>query len=41
LDKRLVEQEQLRLAHDGPADGDALALAARQFRRAAVENGVK
>ena len=28
LDKRLVEQEDLRLAHDGAADGDALALAA-------------
>ena len=26
--ERLVEQEHLRLAHDGAADGDALALAA-------------
>ncbi len=28
--ERLVEQEHLRLAHDGAADGDALALAARK-----------
>ena len=41
--QRLVEQEDFRVAHDGAADGDALALAARQglgqpleiFRRAA------
>ena len=26
--ERLVEQENLRLAHDGAADGDTLALAA-------------
>ena len=31
--QRLVEQEHLRLAHDRPADGDALALAARQVLR--------
>ena len=35
--QRLVEQEGLRLAHDGAADGDALALAARKLPRAAVE----
>jgi hypothetical protein len=29
--QRLVEQEQVRLLDDGPADGDALALAARQL----------
>ena len=29
--QRLVEQEHLRIAHDGPADGDALALAAREL----------
>jgi hypothetical protein len=28
--ERLVEQEHLRLAHDGAPDGDALALAARE-----------
>ena len=33
LDKRLVEEEDLRLAHDGPADGDALALAAGEHAR--------
>ena len=32
--QRLVHQERRRLAHDGPAHGDALALAARQLRRA-------
>jgi hypothetical protein len=30
--ERLVEQEHLGVAHDGAADGDALALAARQLR---------
>ncbi len=34
---RLIEQKQLGLAHDGPADGDALLLAAGQFLRAAIE----
>ena len=37
IGERLVEQEDLRLAHDGPAHGDALALAARQLRGPAVE----
>ena len=35
--QRLVEQEDLRLAHDGTADRDALALAAREFARAALQ----
>ena len=35
--ERLVEQEHLRLAHERPADGDALALAAGELRRPAVE----
>jgi hypothetical protein len=35
--QRLVEQEHLRVAHDGAAHGDALALAARQFARPAIE----
>ena len=30
----LIEQEDLGIAHDGPAHGDALALAARKCRRA-------
>jgi hypothetical protein len=30
--QRLVEQEHLRIAHDGAAHGDALALAARKLR---------
>ncbi len=34
--QRLVEQEQLRLAHHGAADGHALALAARKLGRAAL-----
>ena len=34
IGERLVEQEHLRLAHDGAADGDALALAAGQLLRA-------
>ena len=34
--QRLVEQERLGLAHDGAADGDALALAAGQLPRLAV-----
>ena len=33
IGQRLVEQEELRFAHDGAADGDALALAAGQFGR--------
>ena len=35
--ERLVHQEHLRLAHDGPAHGDALALAAGEVLRLAVE----
>ena len=35
--ERLVEQEELRVAHDGAADGDALALAAGKLARIAVE----
>ncbi|MNZ63644.1 hypothetical protein D3C78_817950 [compost metagenome] len=38
--KRLVEQEDIRLAHDGAADGDALALAAGKLFRLAVEIGL-
>ncbi|MCY1239821.1 hypothetical protein D9M72_526360 [compost metagenome] len=43
--QRLVEQEDIRLAHDGAAHGDALALAAGKLRRPAfqqmaeIENG--
>ena len=35
--ERLVEKEDLRLAHQRPAHGDALRLAAAQLRRAAVQ----
>ena len=35
--ERLVEQERLGLAHDRAADGDALALAAGELARLAVE----
>ncbi len=35
--ERLVEEEHLGLAHDGPADGDALALAAGELLGPAVE----
>ena len=35
--ERLVEQEHLRVAHDGAAHGDALALAARELARIALE----
>jgi hypothetical protein len=35
--QRLVEQEHLRVAHDGAAHGDALALAAGELARLAVE----
>ena len=35
--QRLVEQEDARIAHDGAADRDALALAARELARIAVE----
>ncbi len=31
IGERFVEQEHLRLAHDGAADGDALALAAGEL----------
>ena len=39
IGQRLVEQEHLRIAHDGAAHGDALALAARKLARIAVEIG--
>ena len=35
--ERFVEQEDLRLADDGTTDGDALALAAGQLTRAALQ----
>ena len=35
--ERLVEEENAGLADDGTADGDALALAARELRRLPVE----
>ena len=35
--ERLVEQEHLRVAHDGAAHGDALALAARELARLALQ----
>jgi hypothetical protein len=37
--QRLVEQEDLGVAHDGAADGDALALAAGQLPWPAVKIG--
>ena len=39
--ERLVEEEDLGLADDGAADGDALALAAGELRRLAVEERVE
>ena len=39
--QRLVEQEHLRVAHDGAAHGDALALAAGELARIAVEQRVE
>ena len=39
--QRLVEQEHLRIAHDGAAHGDALALAAGKLARKAVEQGAE
>ena len=39
--QRLVEQEDARLAHDGAADRDALALAAGELRRPALEQRVE
>jgi hypothetical protein len=38
--QRLVEQEDLGIAHDGAADGDALALAAGQLPWACARAGV-
>ncbi len=35
--KRFIEKEALGLAHDGAADGNALALTARELARLAVE----
>ncbi|MNE92823.1 hypothetical protein D3C80_1905940 [compost metagenome] len=37
--KRFVEQEDLRIAHDGAADGDTLALAAGELLRQAFQIG--
>ena len=37
IGQRLVEQKHLRVAHDGAAHGDALALAAGQLARIALE----
>jgi hypothetical protein len=39
--QRLVEQEHLGLLDDGPPDGDALALPARELRGLAVEIGLQ
>ena len=39
--QRLVEEEDARLAHDGAADRHALALAAGELRRTAVEQRVE
>src|SRR5499426_3716932 len=39
--QRLVEQEHLRIAHDGAAHGDALALAAGELARIAAEQGAE
>jgi malonyl CoA-acyl carrier protein transacylase len=39
--QRLVEQEDLGVAHDGAAHGHALALAAGEFARVAVEQRVE
>ena len=39
--ERLVEQEDRRVAHDRPADRDALALAAGEFTRHAVQQGLQ
>ncbi len=37
IGQRLVEQEHLRIAHDGATHGDALALPARELARVAVQ----
>ncbi len=37
IGQRFVEQEQARIAHDGAADGDALALAAGELARQALQ----
>ena len=39
IGERLVEQKHLRIAHDGAAHGDALALAAGKLARKALEIG--
>ena len=41
IGKRLVEQKHLRLADDGAAHGDALALATGKFARLAVEQFIE
>ena len=40
IGERLVEQEGARLLHDGAADGDALALAARELARTPLQQRV-
>ena len=35
--QRFVKEEEFRLAHNGPADGNPLTLTARQFRGVAVQ----
>ena len=39
--ERLVHQEDERLAHDGPGQGDTLALAARELGRLAPQQPVQ
>ena len=39
--QRLIEQEDLRLPHDRPAERDPLPLAARELCRLAVEHGLQ
>ena len=41
IGERLVEEEDLRVAHDGAAHGDALSLAAGELARAALEEVVE
>ena len=37
MDSGSSKEEHLRIAHDGPPDGDTLALAARELARAAIQ----
>ena len=41
IGQRFVEQEDIRIADDGAADGDALALAAGELARIAVQQGLE